>query len=255
MKAWRLLTAAEGGLALLVAVWLGLSAGAGAPAVQPAATGATITQTVALTPAKDNTLYESEIGAISNGAGQYLFAGLTQNGDSRRAVLAFDLSGLPPGATVLTATLAVTMSKTIAGPADVALHALSADWGEGASDAVGEEGAGALAQPGDATWIYTFFDDAQWTTPGGDYAAAPSAVTTVGDFGPYTWASPELLADVAGWAAEPATNFGWILIGDESEPTTSKRFDSRENAPDSRPRLTITYVFEGDLVYAPAVFK
>jgi hypothetical protein len=256
MKFWRLVIAAGVGLALLVVAWLGLSAGAGAPAptARPAATGATITQTVALVAAQDNTLYESEVGAVSNGAGQYLFAGVTQNDDIRRAALAFDLSGIPPWATVLSATLTITMSKTIAGPTDVSLHALAADWGEGASDAVGEEGAGALAEPSDATWIYTFFDTGQWAAPGGDFAATPSAVTAVADFGPYTWAAPELLADVAGWAAGPATNFGWILIGDESGPGTAKRFDSRENAPDG-PRLTITYVFEGGQTFAPVVFK
>jgi hypothetical protein len=256
MKFWRLVVAASGGLALLVAAWLGLSVGAGAPAptARPAAVGATITRTVALVTAQDNTLYESELGAVSNGAGQYLFAGVTQNDDIRRAVLAFDLSGIPPWATVLSATLAVTMSKSIAGPTDVSLHALAAGWGEGASDALGEEGAGALAQPGDATWIYTFYNTDTWATPGGDFAATPSAATTVGDFGRYTWAGTGLLADVAGWAAAPATNFGWILIGDESGPGTAKRFDSRENAPDG-PRLTITYVFEGGQTFAPVVFK
>jgi hypothetical protein len=243
-----------GGVALLVTVWLGLSAGPTTPMVRPAATGATIIQTAALAPAKDNTLYESELGAVSNGAGQYLFAGTTQNDDVRRAVLAFDLSGIPPWATVLSATLAITMSKTIAGATDVSLHALAADWGEGASDAVAEEGAGALAQPGDATWLYTFFNTDEWATPGGDFAASPSAVTTVGDFGPYTWASAGLLADVAGWAADPATNFGWVLIGDESGPGTAKRFDSRESGADG-PRLTVTYSFEGEQVFVPAALR
>jgi hypothetical protein len=256
MKIFRLAAAMGGGLALLALVWLGLSVGAGAlaPMARPAAAGATITQTAALVPARDNTLYESTIGAVSNGAGEYLFAGATQNEDIRRAVVAFDLGGIPPWATVLSATLAITMSKTIAGPANVSLHALAADWGEAASDAVGEEGAGALAQPGDATWIYTFFDDAQWTTPGGDFAATPSAVTSVGDFGPYTWTSPGLLADVAGWVAAPGTNFGWALIGDESGPGTAKRFNSREN-DSGGPRLMITYSFEGEQVFAPAVLK
>jgi hypothetical protein len=261
MNRWRTILAAGGGLALLAVMWLGLSAETGVPAStsagQPAAGESStqvFTDTVMLAPAKDNTLYESEIGAVSNGAGEFLFAGVTQNSDARRAVLAFDLRGIPPWATVHAATLTLTMSKTIAGPSVVSLHRLLADWGEGASDAVGEEGGGALAQPGDATWIYTFFDTDEWATPGGDFVAAPAATTMVGGFGLYSWSSAGLLADVAGWAAGPAANFGWALLGDESGPGTAKRFNSRENATGG-PRLTITYSFAGDRAYLPVILR
>jgi hypothetical protein len=261
MNRWRTIVAACGGLALLAVVWLGLSAETGVPASVPAGQPAAgesftpvFTDTVTLAPARDNTLYESEIGAVSNGAGDFLFAGVTQNNDARRAVLAFDLTGIPPWATVHAATLTLTMSKTIAGPSAVSLHRLLADWGEGASDAVGEEGAGALAQPGDATWIYTFFNTDEWATPGGDFAAAPSAATTVGGVGPYSWSSAGLLADVAGWAADPAANFGWALRGDETGPGTAKRFNSRENSSGG-PQLTITYSFVGDRAYLPVIFR
>ena len=245
-------------LALLVMVVAGLTAAPGtAAAPLPPAAPETITTTVTLMPARDNTLYQSEIGAISNGAGQYLFAGTTNNGDARRAVLAFDLSGLPPGATVLTATLALTMSRSVTGATDVALHALAADWGEGTSDAIGEEGAGATAAAGDATWIYSFFDTTPWAAPGGDFDPAPSAVTSVAGQGVYQWTSPALLADVGGWLAAPATNFGWIVLGDETAATTAKRFDSRESALANRPRLVVTYSAEaaGALVFLPVVVK
>jgi len=255
----RLIPLAVAAAALLLAL-RALAAPAAAPSPNSSLvtrhSSLTITQTVTLIPAQDNTLYESDLGTISNGAGQYLFAGNTNNGDVRRAVLAFDLGGLPPGATVLTATLALTMSRTTAGDTAVRLHALDADWGEGASDALGEEGAGALAQPGDATWRYTFFDTDQWAVPGGDFAVVPSATTTVGGNGVYTWAAPALTTDVAGWLAAPAANHGWILIGDETAAGTAKRFDSRESAPANRPRLTITYTAAtAATVYVPAIFK
>jgi hypothetical protein len=163
----RLIPAAGVFLAAFLVLAAGLSAAAARP--QPRTT---ITRTVTLEPARDNTLY-SESGNISNGAGEYLFAGTIQRGDARRAVLAFDMSGIPPGATVLTATLTLTMSRSIAGETAVSLHALQRDWGEGASDAVGEEGAGAAAEPGDATWLHTFFDTDLWATPGGDFEATP----------------------------------------------------------------------------------
>ena len=241
-------------LLLLAAVALG-----GRPAIaaqpQPATPRAAVTETVALTPALDNTLYESTLGTISNGAGQHFFAGTTGNGGVRRGLLAFDLSSIPAGATVLSATLTLTMSKTIAGETPVALHALTAAWGEGTSDALGEEGAGATATPGDATWLHTFFDTDLWANPGGDFDPAPSAVTPVDGPGVYEWASPALVADVAGWLANPSGNFGWALLGDESANSTAKRFDSRENDAANRPRLTVTYTVAVERVFTPVVVR
>lgn len=215
----------------------------------------TITETIALAPSQDNTLYESTLGTISNGAGQHLFAGNTGNGGIRRGLLAFDLSDIPAGATVLSATLTLTMSKTIAGETPVALHALTAEWGEGTSDALGEEGAGATATPGDATWLHTFFNTDLWAQPGGDFEVAPSAVTPVGGPGMYVWASPGLVADVAAWLANPSGNFGWALVGDETAATTAKRFDSRENGPANRPRLTVTYMVGAERAFTPVVVR
>lgn len=247
-KQWRFLAALLGGVGLLVALWLG-----GATA----APAETITRTITLTPARDTTLYQSETGSIGNGAGQYLFAGRVDSGGIRRALLAFDLGDIPPEATVLSATLTLTMSKSIAGETPVALHAVAADWGEGASDATGEEGGGTAAAPGDATWLHTFFDTGLWAAPGGEFDPAPSATTTVGAVGAYTWVAPALAADVAAWLADPATNHGWALLGDETTDPTAKRFDSRENDPANRPRLTITYSVEAEETFAafvPGVF-
>jgi hypothetical protein len=245
----RLIPAAAALLAAFVVLVLG--SGLHAAAARPPSRQ-TITRTVSLEPARDNTLF-SESGNISNGAGQYLFSGTIQRGDYRRAVLAFDLSGIPPGATVLTATLTLTMNRTIAGETPVSLHPLQQAWGEGDSDALGEEGAGAAAEPTDATWLHTFFDTDLWTTPGGDYEASPSATTPVGGNGSYTWSSPGLLADVQAWVGG-ADNFGWILIGDETTDTTAKRFYSREHAvADNRPSLLLTYEAQEYRVLAPVV--
>lgn len=250
MNRWRILAVLSGGLilflTLLIAARLPVAA---APAM-------IITRTVMLEPVRDTTLYQSETGAIGNGAGQYLFAGRTDSGSIRRALLAFDLGDIPPGATVLSATLTLTMSKSIAGETPVALHVATADWGEGASDAAGEEGGGAIAAPGDATWLHTFFDTALWAAPGGDFDPAPSATTPVGAVGVYTWKSRALVMDVAAWLADPATNHGWALLGDETANTTAKRFDSRENDPANRPRLTIIYSAEAETTFTallPAV--
>ena len=258
-KFYRIFTALLAGLMLPALTWLIISGGPATAApllpASPAPQRALITQTVALEPLRDNTLYESEQGTISNGAGHYLFAGKTDNGAIRRGLLAFDLGAIPSGAVVVSASLTLNLSKSIAGETPVALHPVSAAWGEGASDAAGEEGAGATAEPGDATWIHTFYDTGLWATPGGDFDPAPSACTSVGGPGTYTWASPALAADVAAWLADPATNFGWALLGDETTHRTAKRFDSRENEPANRPRLTITYTVELSQVFVPLIVR
>ena len=51
-----------------------------------------------------------------------------------------------------------------------------------------------------------------------------------------------MISDVQLWNDAPATNFGWILVGDESTIKTAKRLDSRENPNEGfRPLLRITY--------------
>lgn len=193
----------------------------------------------------DATLYESVSGLLANGAGDHFFVGRTLDGAIRRSVLRFDLgdaaSACPPGSTISSASLRLRMNLTIAGDRQVSLHRLLSSWSEGPTHPLGEEGAGAFSTDGDVTWIHRSFNDVLWPTPGGHFVAAPSDTQTVGGTGNYVFgATDEVQADVQGWLDAPATNFGWILIGDESVPTTAKRFTSRQNANIlDRPILTV----------------
>jgi len=194
-------------------------------------------------PSKDNTLYEFDPaeGDHSNGAGFHFFAGENGTGELRRGVLAFDIAGrIPGGSTIIAVSLSMNMSMTPAGAITVELHKLLADWGEGTSHAPMGEGDGAPATPNDATWRHRFFDTIFWTTQGGDFSATVSASQSVGPIGQYTWSSPQMVADVQLWLDNPASNFGWLVLGDESAVATAKRFDTRESA--SPPVLTIQYV-------------
>jgi hypothetical protein len=201
-------------------------------------------QTAHIPAQRDNTLIESATGALSNGAGPVIFAGrTTQALDSRRrAVLVFDVaSSLPAGVVVTDVALYLDLSPSNPHPVAVQMHRLLADWGEGESAAAG--GSGAPATPGDATWIHTFYDDHFWADAGGDFAPAASAATQVGEAGVYRWSSPQMVADVQIWLDDPAGNFGWILIGDEATPSTSKRFYSREaDDPGMRPELVVSFL-------------
>jgi len=197
---------------------------------------------VNIMPSKDNTLYEYDPaeGDHSNGAGFHFFAGENGMGELRRGVLAFDVAGtIPPGSTIIAVTLSMNMSMTQAGAVTVELHKLLADWGEGTSHAPMGEGDGAPATPNDATWRHRFFDTVFWTTQGGDFSATVSASQSVGGIGQYTWSSAQMVADVQSWLDNPASNFGWLVLGGETAIAMAKRFDSRESA--SPPMLTIEF--------------
>ncbi len=74
---------------------------------------------------------------------------------------------------------------------------------------------------------------------GGDFSATVSASQSVGPLGYYTWNSVQMVADVQSWVNNPSSNFGWLVLGDESDLGSAKRFDTRESA--SPPVLTIEY--------------
>ena len=198
--------------------------------------------TVTFTPIKDNTLCQDLAGATSNGAGTHLFVGRNNQPFLRRALVAFDLTAqIPAGATINTVTLTLNMSRTQAGPENIELHRVTFDWGEGLSDAGANEGKCATAVAPDATWLHRMTPASTWAAAGGDFVVAPSATLSVGAVGTYTWASTAaMVADAQMWLDQPASSFGWILIGNEAVDQTTKRFDSRESLA-SGPKLTVDY--------------
>src|SRR5262245_3841746 len=196
---------------------------------------------VVLEPVKDNTIF-SESQNLSNGMGIGLFAGINGVGSTRRALIAFAVAGaIPAGSTITSAQLQLHVTMSSSGSQMMALHRLTADWGEGTSNStVMGGGQGAPATTGDATWGFRFFNTQSWTTPGGDFIASASATQTVSTATP-TWGSTAtMVADVQGWLDSPAGNFGWILRGNESARST-KRFGSSEASAMNRPKLTIDF--------------
>ncbi|MCA9255776.1 MAG: multicopper oxidase domain-containing protein [Phycisphaerales bacterium] len=203
---------------------------------------------VTLQASHDNTIF-AESGLDSNGAGQHFFAGNTGGNRPRRALIQFDLSSIPSNATIVAAELKLYMSRTSGGAEPVSLFRVIVSWGEGASDAPGQEGSGTLALSEDATWTYRFFNPSNppsspaWARPGGDFAPNTSAQTIVNQPGfYYTWATPQMATDIQNWLDGTNPNHGWIMIGNEEFTSTAKRFDSRENpTPANRPTLKVYY--------------
>jgi hypothetical protein len=210
------------------------------------AAGLSTAQSVDLEPIADVALYEGD-GSLANGSGSYLFVGRTENRNGaveRRSLLAFDIAGsIPSGATITGAELQVTMSRTISGAQTIELRRVTESWGEGPSNASGQEGGGASAQSGDATWVHRQFPNSEWSTVGGSFASAVSASQQISGNGDYVFASTaQSVADVQSWLDSPGDNFGWAMVMPSPAVGSAKRFNSRENSSSSsRPTLTVTY--------------
>jgi hypothetical protein len=196
-----------------------------------------------LQPVADTALLEgnpdNNLGAVDP-----LPAGTTATGPRTRALFRFDLTQIPPGASITSATLTIQVTKkNFSGiGSDFTLHRLLKDWGEGTGIFL----AGTGATNGEASWNNRFHPSTPWSLPGGepgvDYAAAGSSTNFLDDVGSYTFPStPAMVADLQAWAKDPSTNFGWILIT-ESEGTnlTARRIASREDAA-TPPKLSIQY--------------
>lgn len=186
------------------------------------------------------TLYESTGDQLANGLGQHLFAGNNGQDLTRRGLIRFDPDGLGD-VVVESAVLRLHVSQANATPSGVSLHRVLSDWGVGSTDAPGGEGGGGAATPGSATWTHAFFGKVPWANPGGDFDALTLASTQVGGVGWYEWSSDGLTAAVQAMLDEPASNFGWLLRGDESAASTAKRFDSMFSSPEFRPELVVNY--------------
>ena len=218
---------------------------------------------VQINPSKDNTLIQqtNPSSQLSNGIGDVFVGRTNQDGQGpatisiRRGLEQFNVAAaLPAGAHIKGVSLTMRDVMGLNGSPVVSLHDVLQDWGEGTSFQNG--GMGAAATNNDATWLYTFYDAANpslsptWSTPGGSFSPTVSGSVVISDAlgggQSFTWSSatnPQMIADVQSWLDNPATNFGWLLQGDESQGQTAKRLNSRESttSPNMPPLLTITY--------------
>jgi spore coat protein A len=215
---------------MLAAVAALLAWGAPAPAAQ-----------LSIPPIQDNTIADGvdpgsgeDFKDNSSGACVDVFSGTTNDDFARRALLQFDVAGsVPAGSVVNSVTLTLTVNRSGDNQdASMTLHPVARFWGEGVATC-GPRGGG-MGDPagaGDATWLDSEFGSVTWTSPGGDFAAASAtAVVPSGNGTEGIWSSAAMASDVQGWLDAPATNFGWILVGDEARSPTARRFSSREGA-------------------------
>ena len=224
--------------------------------------------TIRLSASQDTSLFSESLN--SNAKGGNLYTGRNNNGDSRRALVAFDASGqVPAGSTIQSAVLTLCLAgsaDTDVQSREASAHRILQPWGEGESNSGPGPGGGRGAAPtlGDATWLHRQYSAASWQTPGGAYYLAASATTDVGRFETLggggndggdggidstttdcqavTFGStPEMVSDVERLLRSPAEGFGWLIRGDESVNGTARRFYSRQAGPAYEPFLTIDF--------------
>jgi hypothetical protein len=215
-------------------------------------------QTITLNPVADTALRS---GAPNNnfGAAVDLPVGVAIPGTPvNRVLLRFDLTEIPPGAAITSATLRMVVVVTGTGPANFGLHRALQDWGEGTKTPIIT---GGPATAGEATWNARFHPDTLWSAGGGqagtDFIATPSATAVLSGAGSAgTFTSEQMAEDLQNWLNQPETNFGWFLIALNEPPSTGKRIGSRENSnANARPLLTVEYTLtDPDPPAPPLIF-
>jgi hypothetical protein len=151
---------------------------------------------------------------------------------SERALFSFDLSSVPSGATIKSASLELTVVNNPGLDKIIAVHRVA-------------QGSNRSWVEGQVTW-QQYKTGSNWTASGGDFVAAPSDSEPVsGSAAAGTVVLFQVLADAQSFHATPATNYGF-LIKDSQEPALNSGehvyFATRENAAvDSQPKLVLTY--------------
>lgn len=203
------------------------------------------TETTTLNPNADNTIYENATNS-SNGFGTDFYVGRTLGTGgtlSRRGLLKFNVpaSGtIPANSTISAATVTLTFSQALnTGAQSIGFHRVTSDWTEGSTNG-GPQGAAAAG--GGATWARRSTPSDLWTNPGGDFNLVATSTLTAAAALSGTSTTGSLQSDVQAWVNGSASNFGWLLRGNEGVVQTVKRFASRENATaGNRPTLNVTF--------------
>lgn len=196
------------------------------------ATPVTVTNTVYFTPTNDTYLDFQNPGKNFGANSTFSIDG--QTSQVNRAILKFDLSSLPAGATITTANLQMVATNVQTNTGfNIDVHPMTRDWLEGT-------GTGNAGSP---NWTQ-YSGVNTWTTAGGDYNATAESSTIVSTTGTYNWSVTNM---VNSWYTIPANNFGMLLkFTNENTANQNKIFASKENATTAnQPLLAVTYTVTG----------
>jgi len=153
-----------------------------------------------------------------------------RDGDrAMRGLVKFNLSSIPSGATVTSATLRLYLNREGGAAYDISAHKVLESWDEGTI----------CNNNGVANWTVRSGTVTNWSTLGGVFGAALSTTNiprTTGVY--YQWTG--LQTTVNEWLGSPSTNYGFLLKAvTENIADDRFEFDSREAT--NKPQLVINY--------------
>lgn len=202
-----------------------------------------------LVPVADTCLIE--IAPDNNmGGASYFNAGSNMHGDRNRGLIQFDLSEIPGGSIITSATISVSVvGEPTDGPTASVFefHRMLRSWGEGSELPLDGAGRGFAATTNEATWNDRFaFANAPWLNPGGeddvDFLSDVTTAKTISDENYYAFPDGQTAVDVQYWLDNPDQNFGWMLkTEDETVTSSARRFGSRED-PSNTPLLDVSFI-------------
>lgn len=158
---------------------------------------------------EDATIWQSA-SDWNDGAGVTLSSGSSASGGVRQALLRADLSGVPAGANLLSATLSV-FQQYKAAPSTVSVHQVTSPWAAGA---------------------------VTWDSFAGGYDPAPIGSFVASGSGGFR--SVDVLALAQGWVDGAIANHG-LLLDEPPADRTSYRSSENVNVAE-RPKLEVCYV-------------
>ena len=152
---------------------------------------------------------------------------------NKRTLIQFDLSSIPPGATIDSATLHLFMHVAPLTDRTIAIHRIAASWTEGT-----------LLPASGVTWLTRDGTNA-WATHGGDYVSTPSDSFSTGTTSE-VWVEKDLTTDVQAFVDGTYPNDGWLIkdVAESSTVMKATKFASSEYDDDitKRPYLEVTYM-------------
>ncbi|MHB1390160.1 MAG: DNRLRE domain-containing protein [Thermoleophilia bacterium] len=174
---------------------------------------------------------------LNYGAATDLGAGNSGGTDNnRRALLSFDLSAIPAGSQVNSATMALYQhAQSDTSTPQLGVYPVSRTWvpGTGNGTATGDG----------ATWS-SYNGVLNWTTAGGDFGAVAGTATAPNSSA--AWVNFSILSLAQGWVNGTTANYG-VLVKKTNEGVgvnDSKTFYSADESanPTLRPTLTVEYI-------------
>lgn len=144
-------------------------------------------------------------------------------GQHRRALVGFELGGIPPGATVNSATLYLKEATTYGVTRTIGAHRLTQSWDEGG-----------------ATWLQSDEVGTPWGSAGGSFVATATDTAEPAWGGVLEWDSWDVTADVQAFADGTYENYGWLLKDASEDASQQYWFFSSSRGADA-PYLEIDY--------------